>query len=263
MEHSSQLIRELEIQLKAKEGTLASLHKELLARKAVNEANTMELDKLREESSAHTETKMKLDAVTLLCKAKNSEFEKLKANREKMLGVISTLESELDQLRIERKSLSLQLDAVERTETEADESRELRHNMEIKVEEMQAELKEAQKQANGAQGRVYQLEDAVTHLKEALEKSHENSKAAWQRLKEIQGLSGEDKSSESHLRSKMAKLERKLGLKDAQLDESRKGIADAQKMIYRLMETVKELRKRARDHGLDDWNTEFRTAAAE
>jgi chromosome segregation protein len=258
---SSQRVQELERKLEEKQQLLSSLQNEFDALKIAHKTATMELQRCRDESSTHLETKRKLDELTLLVRAKESEFEELKANREKMLLVISTLERELEQLRNERKSLASKMSNLDKTETDADEAREMLSSLEMKVKDLQVQLDKAQEDSRDANDKLHEQESTVSQLEEALEKAQEDSKAAWMHVRELEGLSQVGKSMENSIKAKLARVEKKLATRDEQLDESRKGIAEAQKMIYRLMETVKVLRKSGKDQELDHTNLDFVVAS--
>ncbi len=85
------------------------------------------------------------------------------------------------------------------------------------------------------------------------------SKSAWTRVRELEGcittlqdkLSMVEQQPDNSLRieelnSELASVKELLQEKDEQLTESRKGIAEAQKMIFRLMNTVQEMRRKGK-----------------
>ncbi|KAL7484774.1 hypothetical protein ACHAW6_010398 [Cyclotella cf. meneghiniana] len=258
---SSHHFQELERKLEEKQQLVLSLQNQFDALKIDHKTATVELQRLRDEYSTHAETKRKLDELTLLVGAKESEFDELKENREKMLVVISTLERELEQLRKERKILASKLSNLEKTETDADEARETVSSLEIKVKDLQVQLDKAHENSRDANEKLREQETIVSQLEEALEKAQQDSDAAWMHAREVEGLSQVGKCMENSIKAKLARVEKKLATRDEQLVESRKGIAEAQKMIYRLMETVKVLRKREKDQELDLSSLDFVVAS--
>ena len=103
---------------------------------------------------------------------------------------------------------------------------------------------------------ISNLEDTVDRLGKKSDLLKEKERNAWERVKELEEFmnhlesrreveqQASDAGEAELLREQLADVTAKLSTRDEELIESRKGIAEAQKMIYRLMETVQELRKR-------------------
>ena len=100
--------------------------------------------------------------------------------------------------------------------------------------------------------KVEALKASFEEAESDLKRYQEEASAAWDRVRELEesmkymrrDASTFDDKETSELRSELASVKDKLAERDAQLVDSRKGIAEAQKMIFRLMNTVKELRKK-------------------
>lgn len=100
--------------------------------------------------------------------------------------------------------------------------------------------------------KVEALKASFEEAESDLKRYQEEASAAWDRVRELEESmkymrrdeSTFDDKETSELRSELASVKDKLAERDAQLVDSRKGIAEAQKMIFRLMNTVKELRKK-------------------
>ena len=254
----NQRIQELESNVTESENSLASLQQEYDALRIEHNTTVTKLKCQREESSkSHQKAESKLTELTQLVKEQESEMEKLKADEEKMLGRVAMLENELEEVKNERMSLKLKLLDTERTVTDADEARQGRYNMEMEMKEMQAQLDQANANAIAANTKANEQKQIVLQLRETLEKSRVNSNAAWSRLKELEEIAT---AGDNKLKTDIGLMEKKLAEKEEQLTQSRKGVAEAQKMIYRLMQTVKEVRRKARDEGVVE-KSEFVTSA--
>lgn len=241
-------IAALEGSLAEREESLASLKNEYEALKVLHHTASTQLKSLREESTnTHEETELKLSQLARLVEDKESEIEELNGTREKMQYVISKLEDEVEELKSERMSMKLKGLDAEKAQKEADEARQARRGMEMEIKELQDQLAEANEAAISARAKMNEQQETVSQLRETLEKSRINSHKAWSRLKELEEIAD---SSDGKLKSKLVQMEQQLEEKEQQLFDSRKGVAEAQKMIYRLMATVKEVRRKAREEGM-------------
>ena len=99
--------------------------------------------------------------------------------------------------------------------------------------------------------KVDALKASFEEAESDLKRYQEEASAAWDRVRELEESMKYMRRDEStfndeeisELRSELAYVKDKLAERDEQLVDSRKGIAEAQKMIFRLMNTVKELHK--------------------
>ena len=111
--------------------------------------------------------------------------------------------------------------------------------------------------------KVEVLKASFEEAESDLKRFREEASAAWDRVRELEESmkymkrddSTFDVEDVSELRSELASVKDKLAERDEQLVDTRKGIAESQKMIFRLMDTVKELRRRRTTkhyhHGFD------------
>ena len=111
------------------------------------------------------------------------------------------------------------------------------HGLHI-IEEKCSGLEESQKEAEQAWARVDELEETLKMLQDT--------------LAEVDKQAGKAPRIEA-LEAELESVKATLAERDEQLAESRKGIAEAQKMIFRLMNTVQDLRKKAREQGSDKY----------
>jgi chromosome segregation ATPase len=111
--------------------------------------------------------------------------------------------------------------------------------------------------------KVEALKASFEEAESDLKRYREEASAAWDRVRELEESmkymkrddSTFDVEDVSELRSELVSVKDKLAERDEQLVDTRKGIAESQKMIFRLMDTVKELRRRRTTkhyhHGFD------------
>eukprot|EP00584_Thalassiosira_punctigera_P009365 CAMPEP_0172539068 /NCGR_PEP_ID=MMETSP1067-20121228/10341_1 /TAXON_ID=265564 ORGANISM="Thalassiosira punctigera, Strain Tpunct2005C2" /NCGR_SAMPLE_ID=MMETSP1067 /ASSEMBLY_ACC=CAM_ASM_000444 /LENGTH=832 /DNA_ID=CAMNT_0013324693 /DNA_START=56 /DNA_END=2551 /DNA_ORIENTATION=+ len=146
----------------------------------------------------------KLIEITSLFEENEAELEKLRINKGKMLRTIAKLQRELDQLRNESKSRVL--------------NTKLEHD----------QVQESQKESKRAWVRVGVLEENLKELQHKLSVAERRA---------------DDSPRIEELTRELASVKEKLAERDEQLADSRVGIAEAQKMIFRLMNVVQEMRK--------------------
>lgn len=141
-------------------------------------------------------------------------------------------------------------------------SKEAQSNKEntVQLEELRTLCEKKDREAKTFVDTISNLEGTVDRLEKKSDLLKENERKAWERVKELEefmnhlesrrGKEAEQLASDAGdaelLREQLSVVKAKLSTRDEELVESRKGIAEAQKMIYRLMETVQELRKRER-----------------
>lgn len=101
------------------------------------------------------------------------------------------------------------------------------------VQEKERQLKKSQEEAKQAKARVDELEEVVKSLQYHLNE-----------VEEQKGNTGDEDSKE--LKKEVEVLKAKLNERDEQLVNAKNSIAEAQKMIFRLMGTVQELRKKSK-----------------
>jgi len=101
------------------------------------------------------------------------------------------------------------------------------------IQEKERELKKSKDEVKQAKARVDELEEVVKSLQYHLNE-----------VEEQKGNTGEEDSKE--LKKEVEVLKSKLKERDEQLVNAKNSIAEAQKMIFRLMGTVQELRKKSK-----------------
>lgn len=170
-----------------------------------------EISSKRDSHDDEEITSMKLVELTTLFEENEAELEQLRMNKGRMLRTISKLEQELEKLK----------------KREAKSS----HALGAKLDQ-ECQVEKSQKEATRAWIRVDELEESLTTLQQKLRASEHQANNVPQ---------AEDQKSE------LSSAREKLAQRDEQLADSRTGINEAQKMIFRLMNTVQELRKKARE----------------
>jgi chromosome segregation ATPase len=136
-------------------------------------------------------------------------------------------------------------------------------------EEYETELEYLRSNKREMQGTITRLEEEVADVKTdayrrshgmecELEASQEKTNEAWARVRELEGSvqalqhkldlaeqQDDEKTELEDLKSELSSMKKKLAERDEQLEDSRKGIAEAKKMIFRLMNTVQDVRKKS------------------
>jgi chromosome segregation ATPase len=136
-------------------------------------------------------------------------------------------------------------------------------------EQLETELEYLRSNKREMQGTIMKLEEEVVDVKTdaykrshsiegELEASQEEAKNAWARISEleesVQALQhkldeaeqqDDDETQLEELISELSSTKTKLAERDEQLEDSRKGIAEAKKMIFRLMNTLQDVRRKS------------------
>ena len=150
----------------------------------------------------------KLTELTTLFEENESELKQLRSNKARMLRMVSELEEQLDALKNatpkSTRSLGNKLDE-------------------------ECQLEKSQKEAKRARFRVRELEETVKILQHQLD--------AIDEPRDVDSQSNE-------LKAELAELKRTLAERDNELADARKGISEAQAIIFRLMNTIQELRNK-------------------
>lgn len=165
-----------------------------------------ELSLKQTSKETQDETTKKLEELTIAYGQNEAELEHLRSNKSKMIETVSKLEEA-----IKESSLGFG-----------------------DIQEKERELKKSQEEATQAKARVDDLEEVVKSLQYHLNE-----------FEEQKGNKGDDNESKK-LKKEMESLKAKLKERDEQLVNAKNSIAEAQKMIFRLMGTVQELRKKNR-----------------
>jgi chromosome segregation ATPase len=193
-------------------------------------------DKLAEKSRAVTALQNEIAELKSSSTTENEELKTLREEAnlhqvtEQKLNELSQLfeekESEFEELNTNKEKM---LGIISKLENELEQLRKERKSRLAAKGEQEVELEKSQKDAKKAWRRVSELEEEVQNLEERLSLGTSNANSDAQQLK-----------------SELASTKKKLAKRDEQLEDSKKGIAEAQKMIYKLMETVQELRRRVK-----------------
>ena len=208
MSESRERISDLENQVTKKQDDLASLQKELLEFKISSQVSRKEVEELREELKSRKTNHD--DAEKILSEIRNEVYER---------------DSQLEELKTNKGKMLANISKLENDLSQL--NGEHKSCLDAKLDS-DSQLVKAQKEAKMAWLRVHTLEENMKTLEESL------------------FMDKVDKSEADKLHSQVALLKEQLAKRQEQLDESKKGIADAQKMIYKLMNTVQDLRNRAK-----------------
>ena len=150
----------------------------------------------------------------------------------KLAAELSQLQTDKSRLIINEKFLTNEVKDHQRRicELENDLASATSRSLGAKLDE-ECQVEKLQKEAKRAWVRAGELEESLTLLQSKLSRAEKQVSNA---------------PSIEHLEQEISSLKQHLHERDEQLTESRKGIAEAQKMIFRLMNTVQELRKKAK-----------------
>lgn len=95
---------------------------------------------------------------------------------------------------------------------------------------IEGELEASQEEAKNAWARISELEESVQALQHKLDEAEQQD---------------DDETQLEELISELSSTKTKLAERDEQLEDSRKGIAEAKKMIFRLMNTLQDVRRKS------------------
>jgi len=209
MSDSRTRIKELERQLAEKQSSITALQKELVDAKISSQVSKREVEELRQD-----------------CKSRELSNDEAHKKLAVIDNELQEKDSELNVLKTQKEKMLGNISKLER-----------------EMGQLRTELKE--------------VVDANRSNESQLEKSQKESKTAWLRVHELEESMKSleenlftdkvDKSEQEKLLSELKLTKEKLIKREEQLDESKKGIAEAQKMIYKLMDTVQELRRRVKE----------------
>jgi len=152
------------------------------------------------------ETTKKLEELTIAYEQNEAELEHLRSNKSKMIETVSKLEEA-----IKESTFGLG-----------------------DIQEKERQLKKSQDEVKQAKARVDELEEVVKSLQYHLNEVEEQKKNTG------------DADESKELKKEVEVLKVKLKERDEQLVNAKNSIAEAQKMIFRLMGTVQELRKKSK-----------------
>ena len=235
LSESKQRVLSLEEELISKNDTILELKNEIA-----------ELSKTKGRLAEVEDSLAATEATVCELRGQLDEHEQLADDR--LQGEIDTLQRQKcaleDSLCILKNKLSIEVKSNKENAVQLEELRTLCENKDSEAETLVDTI-------SNLRGTVDRLENNYDLLRE-------EERKAWERVKELSEIVNHlesrreqeaeqmtcDPAEAELLREQLSDVKAKLSTRDEELVESRKGIAEAQKMIYRLMETVQELRKR-------------------
>lgn len=206
------------------QGRLASIELQVQSSNTASQQAILHLERsLSQEQNTVSKLRDELSSSRLTVQDQEITAKKLEA----LSATFEQYEAELEYLRSNRREMQGTITRLE------EEVNDVKTEAYKRSHSMECELESSQEGAKSAWARVRELE-------ESLEKLHHKLELAEQQ--------GDDKFEREEMKSELSSLREKLAERDEQLDDSRKGIAEAKKMIFRLMNTVQEVRRKSTEN---------------
>ncbi len=200
---------------------IASIEMQVEASNAASQQAIQHLERsLSREQNRVLQLQQELSSANLIVQDNEITNKKLEA----LSATFEQYETELEYLRSNKREMQGTIAKLEEEVTDVKtEAYQRSHNIE-------GELEASQEEARNAWARVSELEESIQALQHNLEVAEQQN---------------DDKTQVEDLKLELLSTEKKLTERDEQLEDSRKGIAEAKKMIFRLMNTLHDVRRKS------------------
>ena len=200
---------------------IASIEMQVEASNAASQQAIQHLERsLSREQKRVSQLLEELSSTNLIVQDNEITAKKLEA----LSATFEQYETELEFLRSNKREMQGTISKLEEEVTDVKtEAYQRSHNIE-------GELEASQEEARNAWARVSELEESIQALQHNLEVAKQQN---------------DDKTQVEDLKMELISTEKKLAERDEQLEDSRKGIAEAKKMIFRLMNTLQDVRRKS------------------
>lgn len=200
---------------------IESIEKQVESSSAVSQQAIQHLEQLLSREQKHvSKLQEELSSYKLVVQDHEGTTKKLEA----LSAAFEQNETELEYLRSNKREMQGTIMRLE------EEVADVKTDSYKRSHSMVGELEASQEKANEAWARVSELEGSIQALQHKLDVAEQQD---------------DDKTELEDLKSELSSMKKKLAERDEQLEDSRKGIAEAKKMIFRLMNTVQEVRKKS------------------